>query len=220
MKVDVLGANGKSAGTVELTDSVFNAPISAGSVYYKLHNELANARQGTAKTKGRSEVSYTGRKPWKQKGTGRARAGDRRSPVWVGGGTVFGPVPRDYSYSLPKKIKQRAFRSILTEKLQQQTLVVVDSASIASANGKTKDFALSLKSLVPPQFHNVVLIIADVNDMVRRAARNIPWLKVLVASRLALKDLVYAQRILVTKDAAEKIGELLGQSVSGGVHAS
>ncbi len=203
MQIDVLGPNGTPSDTVELRESVFGVKVSEGSIYYKLCNECANARQGTVKTKQRSEVSYSGRKPWKQKGTGRARAGTRRSPIWVGGGTTFGPQPRDYSYTLPKKIRRLAFRSVLTQKILDKSLVVIDD--ISSENGKTKDFAIKLQNFVSDKYHNVVLIIDAHDTLVKRAARNIPWLKVLVYSQLVLQKLLYAQRVLLTKEAAKKL---------------
>lgn len=203
MQVDVLGVDGAVSGAVELNQEVFGAQVSEGSVYYKLRNECANARQGTVKTKQRGEVSYSGRKPWRQKGTGRARAGTRRSPIWVGGGTIFGPQPRDYSYTLPKKIRRLAFRSVLTKKLADKSLVVVES--VHSSDGKTKGFADAVRNFVPQEYHNAVLIIDDHDVLVRRAARNIPWLTVLVYSQLVLQKLLYAQRIVVTKAAVEKL---------------
>ncbi len=203
MQVDVLASGGATAGTLELNEKVFGIKVSEGSIYYKLRNECANARQGTVKTKQRGEVAYSGRKPWKQKGTGRARAGTRRSPIWVGGGTIFGPQPRDYSYTLPKKIRRLAVRSVLTQKLIDKSLVVIEGVN--SENGKTKDFVAKFRDFVPQEYHNVVLIIGEHDALIKRAARNVPWLTVLVYSQLVLQKLLYAQRIVVTKSAAEKL---------------
>lgn len=207
MQVEVLNLNGVSAGSVILEEKVFGIKVSEGSIYHKIRNELANARQGTVKTKQRGEVSYSGRKPWRQKGTGRARAGTRRSPIWVGGGTIFGPTPRDYSYSLPKKIKRLAFRSVLTQKINDGVLKVVDD--VQSSDGKTKDFVSLIRGVVPKEMHNVVLITHEHNPLIKRAARNIPWLKLFVYSQLILKDLFYAQKILVTKNAIEQLNVFL-----------
>lgn len=201
--MDVLGATGTSSGTVELSEAVFGVKVSEGSIYYKLCNESANARQGTVKTKQRSEVLYSGRKPWKQKGTGRARAGTRRSPIWVGGGTTFGPQPRDYRYTLPKKIRRLAIRSVLTQKILDKSLIVIES--ISSENGKTKDFVAKFQNFIPDKYHNVVLIIDEHDTLIKRAVRNISWLKVLVYSQLALHKVLYAQRTVLTKAAAQKL---------------
>ena len=122
---------------VQLADHVFSREVSEGAIYHAIRNELANMRVGTASTKGRAEVSFSGRKMWRQKGTGRARSGSRRNPVWVHGGTIFGPKPRDYSYRLPRKMKRVALQSILTQKAKDGALIVVEDFEISS--GKTKD---------------------------------------------------------------------------------
>ena len=144
IEIAVLSREGKEIKKVKLAGHVFNTgSASADTVYYAIRNELANMRVGTASTKGRAEVRGSGAKPWRQKGTGRARAGHKRSPIWVGGGVVFGPKPRDYSYTLPKKVKRLAFRSILTQKTQESLLCVVEDFAID--NGKTREMAQILK---------------------------------------------------------------------------
>ena len=127
MKTNVFSIDGsQSTKTIELNDEVFNREVSEGTIYYAVNNELANRRVGTASTKTRGEVKFSNAKPYRQKGTGNARAGDRKSPVWVGGGTIFGPKPRDYSYVLPKKMKRLAMKSLLSKGVQDERLVVVE----------------------------------------------------------------------------------------------
>jgi len=203
MEAKVLSIQGKEVRTVLLSDAVFNREISEGSIYHAIRNELANMRVGTAATKTRGLVNFSGRKPWRQKGTGRARSGTRRSPVWVGGGTIFGPQPRDYSYRLPKKIKRAALESILSQKAQDGTLTVVEDFTIDS--GKTRDMVALLGKLTEAK--RVVLVMKDDDGMVKRAARNIPWLRFLSYQRLRAHDLYYARHIIVMESAATALGD-------------
>ena len=203
MKTKVFGLDGKAVKEIELSDDVFNIEISKGSIYHAIKNELANLRQGTASTKTRSEVKGSGAKPWRQKGTGRARSGDRKSPVWVGGGTVFGPKPRDYSYKLPKKVKRLAFKSILTLKAKNEVLKVVEDFTVKS--GKTKDLLKILKNLVPDE--RTLLILKDGDVLVKRAGGNIPWLGFLSFDRLRAHDLFYCKHLIVMETAAVKLNE-------------
>ena len=137
MEAKVFSTNGKEIKTIELSADVFGIEVSDGSIYHAVNNELANRRVGTACTKTRAEVNYSNTKPFKQKGTGNARRGDKKSPIMVGGGTIFGPKPRDYSYTLPKKVKRLAMKSLLSLSVQEERLVVVDD--FTSENGKIKD---------------------------------------------------------------------------------
>jgi large subunit ribosomal protein L4 len=203
MQKPVLSIEGKQVRTVQLADSVFNREVSDGSIYHAIRNELANLRVGTHNTKTRTEVNGTHKKPWKQKGTGRARSGTKQSPVWVGGGIAFGPRPRDYSYTLPRKIKRLAMMSILSLKNQSDELKVVEDFTIAS--GKTKDIAGILANLVPSE--RTVLILKDDDAMLRRAGRNIPWLTILSYNRLRAHDLFYGKKILVLETAAQKLND-------------
>ena len=208
MNVEVKSVEGASRGFVELNDAVFNIETSHGAIYHGIRNELANKRQGTVKTKGRAEVLYSGRKPWKQKGTGRARAGTRRSPIWVGGGTIFGPQPRDYSYTLPKKMKRLAFRSVLTEKLREKQIEIIDDIKVES--GKTKDFYFILKQLDPSLTRSLVIVgNNDNNELLKRAAKNVSYTRVYSYERLLLKDLFYAKKIFITQAAAEALNVFL-----------
>src|SRR5208337_2285935 len=145
MKTQVYGLDGNAVREIELSDTVFGRDVSEGSIYHAIRNELANKRLGTAKIKDRGEVHSSNKKPWKQKGTGRARAGQRTSPVWVGGGKIFGPRPRDYSYSIPRKLKRLAMISILSLKAKEDRLKVVQDFTVDT--GKTKDLVAAIKNL-------------------------------------------------------------------------
>lgn len=206
MERPVLSVEGKEIRKIDLDDAVFGREVSDGSVYHAIRNELANRRVGTASTKGRSEVRGSGKKPWRQKGTGRARSGTKRSPVWVGGGTVFGPKPRSYAYSLPRKVKRRAMMSILSLKTQNDALSVVEDFDIES--GKTKDLVGVIKNL--SEGDKTVVILGDEAPMIRRAGRNVPWVSFLSYNRLRAHDLYYGKRVLVLESAAKKLGEFYG----------
>lgn len=215
MQFEMVSKEGSPQGNIELNDYVFNTNISEGSVYHGIRNELANKRQGTAKTKGRAEVAYSGRKPWKQKGTGRARAGTRRSPIWVGGGTIFGPQPRDYSYTLPKKMKRLAFRSVLTDKIKENVVMVVEDFKIESK--KTKDCVAVLSKLNADKVRSVLIVGNTEDDVnIKIAGRNIPWVRIYSYSRMLLKDLFYAKKIILTKSAAEQLNVFYGEKSTGG----
>jgi large subunit ribosomal protein L4 len=203
MEAKVFSVKGEEIRTVNLADSVFACEISDGSIYYAINNELANMRVGTASTKGRAEVNGSGAKPWSQKGTGRARAGHKRSPVWVGGGIAFGPKPRDYSYKMPKKMKRKAMKSVLSLKNKNNVLKIVEDFTIES--GKTSDIASILRNLVKSE--RTVLVLKDDDRMIRRAGKNIPWLSFLSFNRLRAHDLFYGRNILMMESAALKLND-------------
>lgn len=192
-----------------LDDNVFAGKVSEGSIYHAIRNELANARVGTAATKTRSEVRGSTRKPWRQKGTGRARAGSRSSPIWVGGGTVFGPRPRDYGYKLPRTMKRVAMKSILSMKARDGALTVIEDFGIES--GKTRDLVKILAPICEEK--RSVLVMNDDDVMLKRAARNIPWLRYLSYQRLCAHELYYAERVVVMQSAAEKLAEFYGATM-------
>ena len=208
MKTKVYSTDGAEVREMELEDSVFQAKISDGAVYYAVINELANRRVGSASTKTRGETNGSTAKPWPQKGTGRARSGDRKSPVWVGGGTAFGPKPRDYSYRIPKKMKRAAYRSILTMKANDAEMKVVEDFTVES--GKTKDLATILANL-GDEIRTVVVLGQD-DTSVRRAGRNIPWLRVQSYNRLSAHDLFYGRRLIMLESAATNLGEMYGRT--------
>lgn len=215
MEAQILSTDGKEKGSVTLNDAVFGVEVSDGSIYYAIENERANARVGTAKTKGRSEVRGSHRKPWRQKGTGRARAGTFQSPIRVGGGVAFGPIPRSYRYAMPRKAKRLAIRSILSRHMSEGTLTIVEDFTVDS--GKTKDMVAILSSLVSRD--RVVLIYKDSDEMSRRAGRNIPWLRALSCDRLNAHALFYAKTVLLTESAAVALGDTLVGNKQEAVHA-
>ena len=193
MEAKVFSVNGKEIKTIDLNPDVFGIEVSDGSIYHAVNNELANRRVGTACTKTRAEVNYSNTKPFKQKGTGNARRGDKKSPVMVGGGTIFGPKPRDYSYTLPKKVKRLAMKSLLSLSVQEERLVVVED--FTSENGKTRELVAMLK---------------NIDAMLRRAARNIPYLHVLAYDKLSAKELLYGKKVVMLETAAKNLNEFYG----------
>lgn len=203
MDKKVYSIQGKEVKTVALSDDVFAHEISEGSIYNAIKNELANIRVGTASTKTRSEVHGAKTKPWRQKGTGRARSGRKQSPVWVGGGIAFGPRPRDYSYVLPRKVKQLAMKSILSLKASTDGFKVVENFTVST--GKTKDLVQILKTLVPSE-EKTVLILKDDDANLKRAARNISWVRFLTYNRLRAHDLFYTKNLVVMEEAAQNLG--------------
>jgi large subunit ribosomal protein L4 len=207
MKAKVFSIQGEEIKEITLNDSVFATEVSDGSIYYAVNNELANRRVGTACTKTRGEVNYSNAKPWRQKGTGNARSGDKKSPVWVGGGTVFGPKPRDYSYKLPKKMKRLAMKSLLSMKVNEECLKVVEDFAVET--GKTKDLAQILKNLVNGE--RTLIIIRDEDAMIRRAGKNIPWVRINSYNRLSAKELLYGKNVLLLETAAENLNKFYGE---------
>lgn len=198
--------------TIELDDAVFGLPINDDVIWYAINNELANRRTGTASTKDRGEVHGSNAKPYKQKGTGRARRGDKKSPLLVGGGTIFGPKPRDFSYSIPKKVKRLALKTILSLKVQNNALRVVEDFSIES--GKTRDLARLLEGFGGPE--RTVLILKDEDPLLKRAASNIPWLSYLSYSRLEAHELFYGRRVLLLETAAKNLNEFYQENRNEG----
>ncbi len=208
MEAKVYSTAAKEVRTITLNDEVFAREVSNGAIYYAVNNELANRRVGTACTKTRAEVNYSNTKPYKQKGTGNARRGDKKSPIMVGGGTIFGPKPRDYSYTIPKKVKRLAFKSLLSLGVQENRLVIVED--FTSENGKTKDLAQIMKAF-DTENQRTVIVMKDDDAMLRRAARNIPYLHVLSYDKLSAKELLYGRKIIVLETAAENLGKFYGE---------
>lgn len=206
MKTKVFSLKGEELRTINLEDTVFAREVSDGAIYHAIRNELANNRVGTASVKTRSEIRGSGKKPWRQKGTGRARVGTRKSPIWVGGGIVFGPKPRDYSYKMPKKIKRLAMKSILSLLVKDDRLKVVEDFTVET--GKTKDLISSLKNLVPEE--RTVIVLGGDDKMIKRAGSNIPWLSFLSYNRLRAHDLFYGKHILLLESAAESLNSFYG----------
>ena len=205
-KVNVLNIKGENVGEIELNETLFNTEISEHAVYEVVKNQLANKRQGTQSAKTRAEVRGGGRKPWRQKGTGRARQGTIRAPQWRGGGIVFGPTPRSYSYKMPKKMRRLALRSALSFKVQENGFTVVDSFGFDAP--KTKEFKNVLTTLEQPKKVLVVTENEDVN--VELSARNIPGVQVSTAQGLNVLDITSADSVIITESAAKKVEEVLG----------
>ncbi|MGE6260811.1 50S ribosomal protein L4 [Heyndrickxia sporothermodurans] len=205
-KVALYNQSGSKVGDIELNDSVFGIEPNDSVMFDAIVMQRASLRQGTSKVKNRSEVRGGGRKPWRQKGTGRARQGSIRSPQWRGGGTVFGPVPRSYSYKLPKKVRRLAIKSALSNKVLEEKILVLESLSFAAP--KTKEFAAVLKNLSVGKKALVVTDGSDVN--VALSARNIPGITVVEANGVNVLDVVSHDQLIITKAAVEKVEEVLG----------
>ena len=203
MNCKVFSKEGKELRSIDLNDAVFGLPVNDDLIWYAINNELANKRQGNACTKDRGEINGSNAKPYKQKGTGRARRGDKKSPVLVGGGTMFGPKPRDFSYAMPKKAKRQALKTILSLKAQSDTLKIVEDFSIES--GKTKDLVKLLGNFQPGV--RTVLVLKDDDTKLKRAAANIPWLSYLSYNRLRAHDLFYGRQVLMLETAAKNLNE-------------
>jgi large subunit ribosomal protein L4 len=206
MQLDIVNSNNEKVGSVELRDEVFGGRINAGLVWESVVRQNASERQGTHQTKTRGMVSGTGKKPWRQKGTGRAQVGEARNPLWRKGGTVFGPQPRSYDYSLPKKVERGALRAAIASRLQDGSLVVVDA--LAQADVKTKTAAATLKRLGVTG--KAVLVDVAPDDNFARSVRNIRGIRVVPSSRLTARDVVDARRVIATRGALEKLQEALG----------
>ena len=201
--VSVYNMEGKEVGTIELNDAVFGAPVNEHLVHMAVVQQLANNRQGTQKAKTRSEVSGGGRKPWRQKGTGHARQGSIRAPQWKGGGVVFAPVPRDYSFKLNKKEKRAALKSVLTDKVQNNNLVVVDELKLDEI--KTKKFTEVMNNL---KVQSGLVVISEINENVILSARNVADINTSVVNNINVYDVLNAKTLVLTKEAVAKIEEV------------
>lgn len=205
-KVSVLSQTGASVGEIELNDAVFGIEPNEAVLFDAVIAQRASLRQGNHKVKNRSEVAGGGRKPWRQKGTGRARQGSIRSPQWRGGGIVFGPTPRSYSYKLPKKVRRLALKSALSAKVVEQNFVVLDALQLDAP--KTKEFKAILGNLNIDT--KALFVTADLNENVALSARNIPGVTVLTAAGINVLDLLGHEKVVFTKAAVEKVEEVLG----------
>lgn len=205
-KVAVYNKEGATVGEITLSDAVFGAEVNPGLLHEVVQMYLANQRQGTSDTKTRSEVSGGGKKPWRQKGTGRARQGTTRAPHWRHGGVAFGPHPRDYGYSMNKKARRAALRQALSSKLASGEIVVVDALEFEAP--KTKEVAALLKALGA---QGKAYIVTDVeNTNVYKSARNIPGVRANAARNLNVYEVLAAGKLVFTKDAVAKVEEVLG----------
>ena len=201
--VSVLNMEGNEVGTMELSDAVFGAKINEHLVHMAVVQQLANNRQGTQKAKTRSEVRGGGRKPWRQKGTGHARQGSIRAPQWKGGGVVFAPTPRDYSFKINKKEKRAALKSVLTSKVQEEKFIVLDDLKLDEI--KTKNFAKIMQNL---NVEKALVVLKDKDLNVIQSAANIPTVKTTLTSTINVYDILKYKTIVITKAAVEYIEEV------------
>jgi large subunit ribosomal protein L4 len=204
--VKVRNLKNEEVGEVELSAAVFDVPLNEGLIHAAVRNYMANARQGTSATKTRGDVSGAGRKLWKQKGTGRARIASLRSPLWKGGGNVHGPQPRDWSYNMPKKMRQGALRSALSERVREGKVTLVDNWTLKTP--KTKDFVASLGKL---GFAGKTLIVDSLdNDNLILSTRNVQRAKVVNSFALNIYDLLYHEQVIISSAAVKELEQLLG----------
>lgn len=205
VEVNVHTIDGKKIGEIELNNDLFDAKINKHVVHQIVKRYLAGKRRGTASTKNRSEVSGGGKKPWKQKGTGRARAGSIRSPLWVGGGVIFGPENRDYSYPIPKKMRMVALKSILSDKAKNNNIIVLDNLELKE--GKTKEI-INIFNNLNLDGNKVLIVIDKEDDLIKRAVSNLEGAMVITANKINAYELINYKKIIVTKDALKVIEEV------------
>lgn len=203
-KVDLYNMKGETVGEIELNESIFGIDVNKNAVHLAVQNQLANRRQGTQSTKTKSEVRGGGIKPWRQKGTGRARHGSTRSAQWIKGGIVLGPKPRSYSYTIPKKLKKLALKSALSSKVNDKELMVLDQLSFDSI--KTKQMASVLDSLKVET--SALIVLNGKNETVEKSARNIPGVKTAFVNTINVFDILKYDKFIITKDAVEKVEEV------------
>ncbi len=201
--VSVYNMEGKEVGTIDLSDAVFGVAVNEHLVHMAVVQQLANKRQGTQKAKTRSEVSGGGRKPWRQKGTGHARQGSTRSPHWTGGGVVFAPTPRDYSFKMNRKEKQLAIKSALTSRVQEKKLIVIDELKFEEI--KTKNFVAVVENL---NLKKALFVINENDEKVVMSAKNIPTVQTTLTNTINVYDIMKAGTVVLTKDSVAKLEEV------------
>jgi large subunit ribosomal protein L4 len=206
MKIDVVNAENKKVGSVDLNDDVFGGRVKSDLIHESVVRQNAAERRGTHMTKNRALVSGSGKKPWRQKGTGRARVGEIRNPLWRKGGTVFGPQPRSYEFDLPKKVRRGALVAALAQKIADGAVIVVDR--LESSDQKTKTTAEQLKRLGASG--KTLVIDVTPNEGFTRSARNIAGVSVVASNRVTARDVIDTSRVVATKDALEKLQAALG----------
>ena len=205
MQIDVVNSSNQKVGAIDVSDDVFGGRVNGGLIWESVVHANAAERRGTHATKNRALVSGSGKKPWRQKGTGRARVGEIRNPLWRKGGTVFGPQPRSYDFRLPKKVERGALRAALAAKLQSHALVVVDT--LAASEIKTKAAVELLKRLGCEG--KAVLIDVALDDKLSRSVKNIPGVSLVRSAKVTAREVIDAQRVVATKGALEKLQEAL-----------
>ncbi|KNF08020.1 50S ribosomal protein L4 [Gottschalkia purinilytica] len=203
-KVALYNVSGQQIGDIELSDAVFGVEVNEHVIYEVVKSQLANKRQGTQSAKTRAEVRGGGRKPWRQKGTGRARQGSIRAPQWVGGGVVFAPKPRDYSYKVPKKVRKLAMKCALSSKVENSEIIVLDELSLAQP--KTKDMVNILKSVNSAK--KALVVMAEKDENVVKSANNIPGVETTLVNTLNVYDILKYDSFIITKEAVKKVEEV------------
>ena len=202
--VNVLNIKGENVGNIDLSEQLFGIDVNEHAVYEVVKNQLANKRQGTQSAKTRAEVRGGGKKPWRQKGTGRARQGSIRSPQWRGGGVIFAPKPRDYSYAVPKKVRRLALKSVLTSKVNENELIVLDALSMDAYSTKAaKEILTNIKA-----DKTALVVINESNEMIYRSFRNIKGVSVAVVNQINVYDLMRHNSLIITEDAVKKAEEV------------
>ena len=203
-KINVMNINGQNVGEIELCDSIFNVEVNEHVLYEAVRCQLANRRQGTQSAKTRAEVRGGGRKPWKQKGTGRARQGSTRSVQWVGGGVAFAPKPRSYKYTLPKKVRRLAMKCALSSKVQNNEIIVLDALTMDAP--KTKEFVAILNNIKASR--KALVVTAEKNENVIKSARNIEGVQTALVNTLNVYDILNHDTFVITTDAVKKVEEV------------
>ncbi len=200
--VEVKNVKNEKVGEIELNDLIFNREVKPYVLHDVVRQQLADRRAGTASTKTRKEVSGSGSKPWRQKGTGRARSGSRKSPIWRGGGTAFGPKPRDYSFKLNRKVRQQAVSMAMSARFQEGNLVVLDGFTMEAI--KTKDFVSVMRVL---ELNNALIVIDADNDELSKSSRNVPGYKVIKSEGLNVYDILLHKKLVLLQPAVERLEE-------------
>lgn len=203
-KVAIYNVSGQEVGDIELSEAVFGVEVNQHVLYEVVKNQLANKRQGTQSAKTRAEVRGGGKKPWRQKGTGRARAGSIRAPHWKGGGVIFAPKPRDYSYSVPKKVKRLAMKSALSSKVQNSEIIVLDELNLAAP--KTKDMVALLSNVKAAK--KALVVTAENNENVIKSSGNIAGVQTATVNTLNVYDILKYDSFVITKEAVKKVEEV------------
>src|SRR5262245_3976116 len=206
MKIDVVNSNKESVGSLDLKDEIFGGRVKTDLIWEAVVQENAAERRGTHATKNRALVSGSGKKPWRQKGTGRARVGEIRNPLWRKGGTVFGPQPRSYDYALPRKVEKGALRAALTQKIRDGAVIVVDALSVGEI--KTKAAAAMLQRLGIDG--KALLVDVKPEDKLTLSVRNIEGVRILPSNRISARDVMNTRRVVLTRAAIEKLQDVLG----------
>ena len=210
MQLDIVNSQNEKVGSLDLNDEVFGGKVKVDLIWTSVVHQNASERRGTHATKNRARVSGSGRKPWRQKGTGRARVGDIRNPLWRKGGTVFGPEPRDYSFHLPKKVSRGALRHALIQKMREGAVVVVDRLEVEDAKTRQAAELLARLGAAPRKNGTVLVIDAPMNDAFARAARNLAGVRLAAAREVTARDVMDTTRVVATKAAMERLQAALG----------